>query len=151
MEQKKAFGLAAAAGVGMVAIAAVAFALAPERRGLASLDLDNDGQILNSEIQQSALERFNRLDSNEDGKLVGEELPRGRHGGRHDRRDADRDRAALRQGLADDDSNNDGAIDLREFYARHAARAARADANKDGTISAEELATHRSRRGRHGN
>ncbi|HET9427079.1 MAG TPA: hypothetical protein VFO69_01840 [Allosphingosinicella sp.] len=48
----------------------------------------------------------------------------------------------MRRGWAAADVNNDGALDLREFYARHAARVTRADTNGDGTISSEELAAH---------
>jgi hypothetical protein len=163
MEKKKALRLGAAGMVGLVVVAAAALALAPERRGLASIDLNQDGQIVNAEVQQSARQRFAGLDSNKDGRLTGEEWPGGRHGrrgGRHQGGDdfalpAAQPAAAapvatsrpFRRGWAAADLDADGALTLREFYARHAARVGRADANGDGTISAEELANHRPRRG----
>jgi hypothetical protein len=174
MEKKKALRFGAAGAVGLVALAAAALALAPERRGLASMDLDNDGQIVSAEIQQSARQRFAEMDSNGDGRLSGEEVPRGRNGrgrGRHGPDHAhdhggetDPQAAApasaqpgsvpvqpqpVRRGLAGADVNGDGALDLREFYARHLARAVRADSNRDGTISAEELEAFRPRRRGH--
>jgi len=173
MEKTKALRFGAAGAIGLVVLAAAALAIAPERRGLASMDLDKDGQIVSAEIQQSARQRFAEIDSNGDGRLTGEELPRGRYGrghGKHGRghdRDAARTKSwpaapaaarpgsvpvqpqPVRRGLAGADLDGDGALDLREFYARHLARAVRADSNRDGTISAEELEAHRPQRRGH--
>ena len=184
MEKKKVLGLAAGGAVGVLAVAAAAFALAPERRGLAALDLDGDGQIVNSEIQHSARQRFAERDANGDGRLTGEELPRRRHG-RQGRRGSGHDdfvatpaepeqtqptgdaagaatptaadpaptagqAAPVRRGFAAADLDGDGALTLREFYAHHAARAARADTDGNGTISTEEIAAFRPRRGDRG-
>src|SRR5687767_7421863 len=84
MQKKKVATLVGASALALVALAAAALAMAPER-GLAALDLNQDGQIVDAEIQQSARQRFAELDSNADGRLTGAELPRGRrgdHGGR---------------------------------------------------------------------
>ena len=171
MDKKKALRLGAAGAVGLVALAAAAIALAPEHRGLASMDLDKDGQVVNAEIQQSARERFAEMDDNSDGRLTGEELPRGRRRG-HDQYYLGHDHDGelqpqpastvaaqpgsvsaqsqpIRRGLTGADRDGDGALDLREFYARHLARAVRADSNRDGTISAEELKAYRPRRRGH--
>ena len=174
MEKKQALVWGAGGAVGVAAIAVAAFALGPEHHGLAALDLNHDGQIVNAEIQQSARQRFAELDRNHDGRLTGDELPRGRHGhGHHGGRDHDgfgeegpptatpavgNGAAAApgaqpavspafpappRYGLAAADTDGDGAVNLREFYARMLARTAHADTNHDGTISAEELAAAR--------
>lgn len=185
MEEKKVLGLAAGGAVGVLAIAAAAFALAPEHRGLAALDLDGDGQIINSEIQHSVRQRFAERDANEDGRLTGEELPRGRRGRGQGRRGGSHNdfaatpalpeqtqatgdaagaatptvagpaptagqTAPARRGFAAADVDGDGALTLREFYAHHAARAARADSDGNGALSAEEIAAFRPRRGGRG-
>ena len=55
---------------------------------------------------------------------------------------------APRHGWATADANGDGALDLREFYARQSVRTARADTDRNGTLSAQELAAASERRGR---
>ena len=161
MEKKKALILGAGGAAGIAALAAAAWALASGPRGLAEFDFDNDGQIVRAELQQGARQRFAALDANHDGRLVGDELPRrGHHGYGHRRTGHEgfgpetpqaRPAAESTTSGIRADANNDGALDLREFYADLSARTLRADGNRDGTISAQELAAHRPRRGgRHG-
>lgn len=159
MDRKKALILGGGGAAGIAALAAAAWALAPGPRGLAELDFNRDGRIVRAELQQGARQRFAALDADRDGRLAGEELPRrGRHGhGRRERFDPDAPRpqaAVSPTGGIRADADNDGALDLREFYADLSARALRADTNRDGTITAEELAAHRPGRGhgsrRHG-
>ena len=83
MNQKWKLAGAALAGVvatlaaGGVAVASMSHGLGPMGRA----DANNDGQITRAEWVQAATARFDRLDANKDGKLVGEELPRKQGGG----------------------------------------------------------------------
>lgn len=152
MEKKQVLILGAGGAAGIAALAAAAWALTPGPRGLAGLDFNQDGRIVRAEIQQGARQRFAELDRNNDGRLVADELPRGPHGRGHGRHGERHDRfgpEAPPPQAAAADANGDGALDLREFYADFSARSARADADRDGIVSAEELAAHRpGRRGR---
>lgn len=144
MDRKKALILGAGGAAGIAALAAAAWALSPGPRGLAGLDFNRDGQIVRAEIQQGARQRFAELDRDHDGRLAADELPRrGRHGHRRHGPDRAGPEGSGPERPAAADANNDGALDLREFYADLSARALRADANGDGTITAEELAAHR--------
>ncbi|MFL6845390.1 MAG: EF-hand domain-containing protein [Allosphingosinicella sp.] len=59
-------------------------------RGFAAMDLDHDGRIARGEAERSALERFDRVDTNRDGTISPEE--------RQAAREAFRDRMQERQG-----------------------------------------------------
>ena len=157
-------------GAALLAAAAAGFALAPER-GPGAADLDNNGQITAAEIETAARTKFAEADANKDGKLTGEEMPRhrarGGHGGRghHGGRGEGGDRppaaqpgaqppAAATPGQAQPtagrprmDANGDGAVTLPEFYQGFRQRFVRADANRDGIVSVEELEAARPHRG----
>jgi hypothetical protein len=57
--------------------------------------------------------------------------------------------AGPRPGWAASDADGNGALDLREYHAGLTARLGRADLNRDGVVSSEELAAFRPRHGRH--
>lgn len=118
----------------------------------AKMDVNNDGQ-LTKEDREAAManrqaERFAKMDANSDGAIsraewdqanaerkakwearraAGGAEGRGGHWGRH------RDRMAMRA-----DTNNDQALSKTEFLAAATQRFDRADANKDGVVTAAE-------------
>lgn len=120
----------------------------------AAIDADHDKTISAAEISQ-APEALKTLDRNADGQLTAEELrpafgPRaGRPGRAGDRREGGasaRDDGAATP--ADDDlvsrlmafdTNKDGALSRAEVPARFQGLFARADANKDDLLTADEL------------
>lgn len=95
MNQKLKLAGAALAGI-LATVAAGGVAVASMDNGLGRVgraDANNDGQITRAEWVQAANARFDRLDANKDGKLVGDELPkhgpRGPHRGHHGPHDGD--------------------------------------------------------------
>lgn len=127
-------------------------AAAAEAR-FARMDANNDGQ-LTKEDREAAMakrqaERFAKMDANSDGSISraewdqanaerkakwearrasrGEEGRRGGHWGKH------RDRMAMRA-----DTNNDKALSKAEFLAAATHRFERADADKNGVVTAAE-------------
>jgi len=101
----------------------------------ASLDANSDGSIDRAEAAKSPrlLERFDAIDTNKDGKLSKEEMPRrGDHAGKRGPRDG-----GPREAMAKLDADKDGRISRAESAAgegRFATRFDEMDANKDGYV-----------------
>lgn len=112
-----------------IALAADAPTAAPQRP--AKLDSNNDGFIDRTEAASSPrlLAKFDQLDTNKDGKLSREEMPRGKHGRRGPGRGHGEQLAKL-------DVNKDGRISREEAKAdpRLAERFDQMDINKDGFL-----------------
>ena len=88
MNQKLKLAGAALADI-VATLAAGGIAMASTDHGLGRMgraDGNKDGQITRAEWLQAATARFDRFDTNKDGKLVADEMPRG-HGRGHGHRD----------------------------------------------------------------
>lgn len=146
----------------------------------ASLDANGDGSIDRAEAAKSPRlqERFDTIDTNKDGTLSKEEMPRRgdrdgrRHGGRGDgpraamaKLDADKDgRVSRAESAAGEgrlasrfdemDVNKDGFLDRADHEIRSKQRQdewfASADIDKDGKLSRAELDAAKARRGERG-
>ena len=126
--------VAALTALALGAFATIAVAEPGERHGkmlerLKAADTNADGLISRSEAAAlpRIAERFDQLDANKDGQVSFEELraARGNHGhGAHFKRM---------------DTDKDGKVSRAEALAAAEAAFARADANADGFITAEEI------------
>ena len=107
-----------------------------------ALDADGDGEISSSEIE-GAVAALKKLDKNSDGKLTTDELmPEGMRGpfGPGGPGLFDTEEMVNRMMLAD--ANNDGFLDQQEMPERmKRMMLERADTDKDGKLSREELTT----------
>ena len=126
------YGVIAGAFVSTLAMAQAAPNGAAERGGggMMRADADGDGVVTWAEAQAAATERFQKLDTNRDGVLSGDEMKAGPMGGR---------------GLGKMDADGDGKITLAQFVERSKARFDRVDANHDGRLDAAELQAVRDR------
>lgn len=135
----------AALGLGSAAVVATpdAFAHRPGAARLAQADTNGDGMLSRAEAQAlpRLAERFEAIDANRDGQLAREELRAARG-------------HAMRAGFIKRlDTDGDGRVSKAEALAGAEERFNRADANKDGYLSADELPRHGKGRGhgpRHG-
>ena len=107
----------------------------------ARADADEDGVLTEAELPPTLWERLSAADTDEDGKLTLDELTsftpeRGPHGPPH---------AGPGEGDALErfDQNDDGALTEDELPEKLWVHIAPADADGDGSISAEELAAYR--------
>lgn len=122
---------------------------------LRAMDADGDGQVTLTEFEARAAKRFARIDANGDGQLSRQEVreAKGKRKARFQARfDADKDgtvsaeeiTAVLRERLQKQDRDGDGALSMSEYLAARkgatAARFRRLDGNRDGKITALELA-----------
>lgn len=106
--------------------------------GMQKIDTDQDGRIARAEAagHPRLAERFDTLDANRDGYLDAGERPRRGEGGK-------------RGGMARLDTNQDGRLSAAEVsgHPKLAERFAAIDANRDGTLTREEMkAAHAARR-----
>ena len=124
----------------------------------ARMDANGDGRLDQADRQARMAQRFAQMDTDNSGAITLEEMTAAheqRREARADRRGGDGERMGRHRGkrgggmkmLANIDTDNDGAITQAEFEAAALARFDRADANGDGTVSAEERrAAHQARR-----
>jgi Ca2+-binding EF-hand superfamily protein len=130
----------------LIAIAAilipVGLAVAGERGGggIAGWDANSDGIVTRDEAGKAAIDaankRFDALDANKDGQLTKEELA----AAREQRQAGPNEKGAERFKAAD--TNGDGALSKEEVTAgmpRLARNFDRLDADKDGSLSPDEL------------
>lgn len=91
-QRLKLTGAALAGIIATLAAGGIAFASIDYRPGpFRDADANHDGQITRAEWMASATTRFDRLDTNKDGKLVPDELPKPHSHGHRGPREADRD------------------------------------------------------------
>ena len=140
---------------GIVSLALAGTAIAAQDRG-ARADLDGNGQLTLTELNTSLDQRFQAIDTNGDGRLEQAEMQAARE--KHRAKRAERgearsgDRAGKRGGerrgakRTQIDANGDMIVTRAEFGARALERFERADANSDGTVTAEERAAMREAR-----
>lgn len=153
--QKKTLIMAGAGGAVALSIAAAAFALAPAGHDpMAMFDKDGNGALSLAEVRQGAQEMFARVDTDKDGKLSQDELrahhrmmsgPHGR-GGPHGEGGPGGEGAPPPggRGPMHMDTDGDGAITLAEAQSTLESHFARADANRDGSVTRAEMeAAHR--------
>lgn len=162
MNRNRKILIGAGGGAALIAAAAALAVAAPDRpRGHMEADLNRDGQVAATEIQQSARQRFAVFDVNGDGRLVGAELALMHEGGRDGRgrggrgarlappataADAPQQAApaagqpiAAAQPPVRHDFDGDGDLSLAEFQRGIATRYMLLDSNGDGNVSAEEM------------
>jgi Ca2+-binding EF-hand superfamily protein len=96
-------------------------------KGLARFDRDGNGAVTRDEMRTTALERFDKMDANHDGRLTLDEIQA-----------AHRERAA--QHFAAKDVNKDGKLTKDELPNMPDEVFARLDTNKDGALTPDELA-----------
>ena len=121
----------------------------------ARLDANGDGKLDSADRAARQKARFDRLDADSDGGIsyaeftAAHETRHGRHAGNgeatHRGRDGHRmgQRGMMRGMARMADADEDGAVTQAEFQSAALARFDRVDANRDGTISAEERQAHR--------
>jgi Ca2+-binding EF-hand superfamily protein len=101
------------------------------RRGMASMDADNDGAMTRAEHAAGAQAMFDRMDANHDGKLAADEMSQRRRAG------ADGGNPGHVIGMMDADK--DGIVTRAEHAAAMQAMFDRRDANHDGKLDATEM------------
>ena len=109
---------------------------------LRAADANGDGLLSRTEVAAlpRLAERFDAIDANKDGQISFEELKAARVAMRADR---------MAKMIARADTDGDGKVSRAEALAKATERFDRVDADKDGFLTAEELAA--ARRGhRHG-
>jgi hypothetical protein len=146
----KAFLISSAAALALFAVPAAA---APgEGRDGMRADSNGDGQVSRAEAQAASDTRFAKMDANGDGKLDatdraamaekrgGEGKRKGGKRGDHRERGGPGGPGGGRGGPMLDlaDTNNDKAISRDEFRTASLTMFTRADANKDGVVTAAE-------------
>ncbi len=130
-------------------------ALAAADARFAKMDANGDGTLNEADKAARVAQRFNVMDADKNGSLSQAEFVAA-HEARADKRDDRREKRMGRGGpegkmgrrggrhgggmkmLAMADTNNDKAVSRAEFRTAAEARFAKADANSDGTISADE-------------
>jgi Ca2+-binding EF-hand superfamily protein len=126
--------LAASLGllVGGTALADDAANKAPSPSSFQRMDSDGNGQVTQQEFIDTRAARFGKLDLDSDGKVTGEEFDKA----------TDQHTSGANQGqtmVRVFDMNGDGGASIEEFKAVAAAAFAKADANKDGMLTEDEM------------
>jgi hypothetical protein len=127
----------------------------PRPNAFEQIDTNRDGIITREEATAARAAMFDRLDTNRDGSLTREEMRSGR--GLQERRMPPRPHGRRPEGGGNADANGDGIVTRAEWDARTAAAGqaaaqraaeafARLDTNRDGQLTAAELAAGRSGR-----
>ena len=144
--------LGGAAAAALTLATATAFALgAGGHDPMTMFDADGNQALSLAEVRQGAQTMFGRVDSNKDGRITAEEF-RAHHGkeGRYRRGPEGADKSGPPHGPIHMDKDGDGAVSLAEMRAELEGHFSRADSNRDGSVSREEMeAAHRSMRDRH--
>jgi hypothetical protein len=151
--------LGAAGAAALTLAAATAFALgAGGHDPMTMFDADGNQALSLAEVRQGAQTMFGRVDANKDGRVTAEEY-RAHHGKEGHRRGPDgagkggppeAGRDGPGHGPMHMDKDGDGAVSLAEMSAELEGHFNRADANRDGSVTREEMeAAHRSMRDRH--
>ncbi|GAA5055634.1 hypothetical protein GCM10023208_19670 [Erythrobacter westpacificensis] len=127
----------------------------------ARMDANDDGVVDDADREARARARFDRMDANGDGLLSFEESQAARDTMRERRaeageREGRRGHRMGRRGggmrgmmMARADADGDGTVSQAEFTSAALARFDSADANNDGTVTAEERREQRSERRAH--
>ncbi len=151
-----------AAAAALVVAPELALAQSPEapRSPLAQWDKDGDGNVTLAEVEASAQAQIEAFDADGDGQLTVEELRDGQAAARFKALDADGDgkvslaefsaQPGERRGgaLMGRDQDGDGKLSLAELTAMARRLFEAADADQDGTLTAEELEQQGGRFGR---
>lgn len=103
-----------------------------------ALDTDKDGEISADEIAKAPA-ALKTLDKNGDGKLSAEELRPNMRGPGGDRGGPRADTTEVVNGMMAFDKNGDGKLSAEELPERMRGIVARADTDKDGFASRDEL------------
>ncbi|BBC71891.1 conserved hypothetical protein [Altererythrobacter sp. B11] len=98
---------------------------------LARADADGDGRITRAENRAAREQTFARIDRNGDGMITSQDLPGRRSGER------------LQKLIASLDADGDGRASRKEFVEGRTVAFDRADANHDGAVDRDELASFR--------
>jgi hypothetical protein len=96
-------------------------------KGLARFDRDGNGVVTRDEMRTTETERFQKVDTNKDGRLTLDEIQA-----------AHKERAAKH--FADKDANKNGKLERAEVPRIPDEMWTRLDQNKDGTLTPDELA-----------
>jgi len=120
-----------------------AAAMAQDRQGLGLLgeaDANKDGTVTKAEYLEARAQQFAKLDRNADGYIDDADSPTRAEGQPQRNRRGERMRAQL-------DADKDGKISKSEFADAPAPAFDRADADKNGVLSAQEIEALRSKAG----
>jgi hypothetical protein len=142
-----------ATGLVSALIGTAALAQGPEgKRGdraenmFSRMDTNKDGSITVAEMRAGRGEMFTRIDSNKDGKVTKAEAEAGRKRGPGpggDGRGGPGGPGGREGGLAAADTNKDGIVTRAEWDAQPMPMFDRADANKDGRLTLQEMTAMR--------
>ena len=114
-------------------------------RLLKAVDKDNDGAISLDEAKQYASARFDRYDTNHDGKLTLQEFQAASRAATSNPQHQERGMKLREKMFRAMDKNRNGTVEKDEYFAAIEERFQKADPDRDGTLTVEEL---RSREGR---
>ena len=160
MPVKTRIMLGAAGAAALTLAAATAYALGAEGHDpMAMFDADGNQALSLAEVRQGAQTMFGRVDANKDGRVSAEEF-RAHHGkeGHHRRGSEGAGKEGPPEARRDGpphgpihmDKDGDGAVSLAEMQAEMEGHFTRADVNRDGSVTRDEMeAAHRSMQGRH--
>jgi EF-hand domain pair/EF hand len=108
-------------------------------RLLKAVDKDHNGTISPDEAKQYAAARFDRYDTNRDGKLTLQEFQAASRAGTSDRQRQERGMQIREKMFRAMDKDHNGTVTKDEYLAEAEARFQKADADHNGALSLEEL------------